>query len=560
MILTILNFLGALGLFLYGMTIMSDNLQKLAGDGLRSLLNKMTSNPFKGILTGIGITMIIQASAATIVFAVSFVNAGLLSLAGAISIIMGANIGTTFTAWLISLIGINFSIKDFCLPLIAIAIPLIMSKKYKAQGSFIIGFSLIFYGLAMMQSMLPDFTKPEYAGLMETIASLSGHGYGSILLFVLIGSVVTFCIQSSSAMMAVTLVMCAKGLISFEMACALCLGENIGTTITANIAAMVANRTAKRAARAHLLFNLTGVVWILILFYPVVWLIRRLTMMIGLEDPYVHNMSIPIALSLFHSFFNIVNSLLLVGFIPTMIKILYKIVPNAEDDEEFRLKYIRQGIMPTGEIALEPAKKEIEVFSKRVVRMFGFIPDLFSTTDAKQIAKTAERVQKYEEITDRMEVEIAHYLTNVSENGLSKRGTKEVEAMLRIVDNLESIGDSCYQLSLSIENKNKQKIEFSEHITENIKKMLDIVSKSLSQMDTNLKENYSLVKIDEADSIEQSINTLRDELRFEHTEAIKNNEYSYQTGIFYINMVSQLEKLGDYVINVTEAITGKKNS
>ncbi len=560
MILTILNFLGALGLFLYGMTIMSDNLQKLAGDGLRSLLNKMTSNPFKGILTGIGITMIIQASAATIVFAVSFVNAGLLSLAGAISIIMGANIGTTFTAWLISLIGINFSIKDFCLPLIAIAIPLIMSKKYKAQGSFIIGFSLIFYGLAMMQSMLPDFTKPEYAGLMETIASLSGHGYGSILLFVLIGSVVTFCIQSSSAMMAVTLVMCAKGLISFEMACALCLGENIGTTITANIAAMVANRTAKRAARAHLLFNITGVVWILILFYPVVWLIRRLTMMIGLEDPYVHNMSIPIALSLFHSFFNIVNSLLLVGFIPTMIKILYKIVPNAEDDEEFRLKYIRQGIMPTGEIALEPAKKEIEVFSKRVVRMFGFIPDLFSTTDAKQIAKTAERVQKYEEITDRMEVEIAHYLTNVSENGLSKRGTKEVEAMLRIVDNLESIGDSCYQLSLSIENKNKQKIEFSEHITGNIKKMLDIVGKSLSQMDTNLKENYSLVKIDEADSIEQAINTLRDELRFEHTEAIKNNEYSYQTGIFYINMISQLEKLGDYVINVTEAITGKKNS
>lgn len=560
MILTILNFLGALGLFLYGMTIMSDNLQKLAGDGLRSLLNKMTSNPFKGILTGIGITVIIQASAATIVFAVSFVNAGLLSLAGAISIIMGANIGTTFTAWLISLIGINFSIKDFCLPLIAIAIPLIMSKKYKSQGSFIIGFSLIFYGLAMMQSMLPDFTKPEYAGLMETIAGLSGHGYGSILLFVLIGSVVTFCIQSSSAMMAVTLVMCAKGLISFEMACALCLGENIGTTITANIAAMVANRTAKRAARAHLLFNITGVVWILILFYPVVWLIRRLTMMIGLEDPYVHNMSIPIALSLFHSFFNIVNSLLLVGFIPTMIKILYKIVPNAEDDEEFRLKYIRQGIMPTGEIALEPAKKEIEVFSKRVVRMFGFIPDLFSTTDAKQVAKTAERVQKYEEITDRMEVEIAHYLTNVSENGLSKRGTKEVEAMLRIVDNLESIGDSCYQLSLSIENKNKQKIEFSEHITENIKKMLDIVSKSLSQMDTNLKENYSLVKIDEADSIEQAINTLRDELRFEHTEAIKNNEYSYQTGIFYINMVSQLEKLGDYVINVTEAITGKKNS
>lgn len=559
MVVTVLNFLGALGLFLFGMTIMSDNLQKLAGDSLRTLLNKMTSNPLKGILTGLGMTMVIQASAATIVMSVSFVNAGLLSLTGAISIIMGANIGTTFTAWIVYLLGFGFSIKDFCLPMIAIAIPLIMTKKYKAHGSFIVGFALIFYGLSIMQNMVPDFTQPQYAYLMTKVASLSSYSYLSILLFVLIGTIVTFCIQSSSAMMVVTLVMCTKGLISFEMACALCLGENIGTTITANIAAMVANRTAKRAARAHFLFNFTGVIWILILFYPVVWLMREFTIFVGLDDPIVNAMSVPFTLSCFHSFFNIANTCVLVWFIPSMIKILYKLVPDAEDEEEFRLKYIKQGMMPTGEIALAPAKKEIEVFSKRVVRMFEFIPELFLLQDSKQFVKLAERTQKYEEITDRMELEIAHYLTNVSENGLSKRGSKEVEAMFRIVDNLESIGDSCYQLSLSIENRNKQHIEFTQRMNSNIQNMFGLISMALERMNINLQESYSLVRGDEAGELEHKINELRDVLRLEHTESIKNNAYSYQSGIFYMNIIAQMEKLGDYVINVTEAITGKKN-
>ncbi|MBO6117721.1 MAG: Na/Pi cotransporter family protein [Bacteroidales bacterium] len=557
-VLSILNFLGALGLFLYGMTIMSDSLQKLAGDGLRSLLNKMTSNPFKGILTGIGMTIVMNASAATIVMAVSFVNAGLLSLSGAITIIMGANIGTTLTAWIISLLGFNFSITKFCLPLIALATPLIMTKKYKTTGCFVIGFALIFYGLGILQSMVPDFTQPQYSSLVETVATLSNYGYLSILLFVVIGSIVTFCIQSSTAMMAVTLVMCAKGLITFEMACALCLGENIGTTITANIAAMVANRTAKRAARAHFLFNFTGVVWILILFFPVTWLIRHFIMMIGFADPDINAMSIPVALACFHSFFNIANSALLVWFIPTMIKILYKLVPDTDDEEEFRLKYIKQGFISTGEIALEPAKKEIEVFSKRVVKMFDFIPELFTLQDAKQFSKLAERTAKYEEITDRMEVEIAHYLTNVSENGLSVRGSKEVESMLKIVDNLESIGDSCYQMSLAIEGKNKQHIEFSAHMTENIESMFKLVQGALLQMNENLTENYNSVKLDKAEDWENRINKMRDKLREEHTESIQHNDYSYQTGIFYSNMFAQLEKLGDYIINVTEAITGKK--
>ena len=557
-VISVLTFLGALGLFLYGMTVMSDNLQKLAGDSLRNLLNKMTSNPFKGILTGVGMTVIMNASAATIVMAVSFVNAGLLSLAGAISIIMGANIGTTLTAWIISLLGFNFSIKDFCLPLIALAIPLLMTKKYKAHGSFIVGFSLIFYGLAIMQNMVPDFSQPQYNYLMVSVSNLSSYGYISILLFVLIGSVVTFCIQSSTAMMAVTLVMCANGLINFEMACALCLGENIGTTITANIAAMVANRTAKRAARAHFLFNFTGVVWILILFYPVMWVIRHVTMLMGFDDPMYTAMSVPVALACFHSFFNIMNSAVLVWFIPVMIKILYKLVPDTEDEEEFRLKYINHGIMPTGEIALEPAKKEIEVFSKRVVRMFGFIPDLFVMQDAKQFTKLAERTAKYEEITDRMEVEIAKYLTNVSENGLSVKASKEVESMLKIVDNLESIGDSCYQLSLAIETKNKQHIDFSVHMQENIQNMFKLIQGALNQMHVNLNENYNAVVLDKAEDWENQINRLRDTLREEHTEAIHHNSYSYQTGIVYSNMFAQLEKLGDYIINVTEAITGKK--
>jgi phosphate:Na+ symporter len=557
-VLTILSLLGALGMFLYGMTIMSDSLQKIAGDKLRILLTKMTSNRFRGIMTGVGITSVIQASSATIVMVVSFVNAGLISLSGAISIIMGANIGTTVTAWIVSLFGFKISIVAFSLPLIAIATPLMFTKKYKVLGTFIIGFSMLFYGLGLLQQLVPDFTQPQYENVLDTMGMLSNYGYASILLFVLIGTTVTVVIQSSSAMMAVTLVMCSKGLISFDMACALCLGENIGTTITANIAAMVANKTAKRAARAHTLFNITGVVWVLILFYPIMSLLSKFIVALGGSDPQSSTTSIPIALSCFHSFFNIANTSILVWFIPTMIKILNKMVPEGEDEEEFRLKYINNGLISSGEIALEPAKKEIEVFSTRVVRMFEFIPELFVLKNEKEFNALMERTQKYEEITDRMEVEIASYLTKVSENGLSKSGSMQVEAMLRIVDNLESIGDSCYQLSLSIESKNKQHIWFSQHLRDNIEKMFSLVRGSLAEMNDNLSENYMLVNSTRATEIEKNINQCRDELREEHTEAIKDNQYSYQTGIVYSNFYAQLEKLGDFVINITEAITKKQ--
>lgn len=556
-LLYILTLIGALGMFLYGMTVMSDSIQKLAGSSLRSLLSKMTSNRFKGILTGMGVTSIIQASAATIVMVVSFVNAGLISLSGAISVIMGANIGTTITAWIVSLLGFQVSVVAFTLPIIAIATPMMFMKKYKTFGSFLIGFALLFYGLGLLQAQVPDFTLPQYAPIVNFIASLSDYGYLSILLFVLIGSIITVVIQSSSAMIAITLVMCSKGLISFEMAAALCLGENIGTTVTANIAAMVANRTAKRAARAHLLFNVTGVVWILILFYPVVFLISKLSIAIGNGDPMSNFASIPISLSLFHSFFNVANTSILVWFIPYMVRILNKLVPENEEEEVFRLKYIHKGFISSGEIALEPAKKEIEVFSNRVLRMFDFITEIFYSKDNKQKAIDMERTAKYEEITDRMEVEIAGYLTRVAENEMSKRAIRNMEAMLKIVDNLESIGDSCYQLSLSLKGRDDHNIKFSNLMNGKISVMMTMVEKSLQEMHSNLCKNYSEVDLSKAASIEDEINRYRDTIREEHTEAIKNNEYSYQTGIIYSNIYSQLEKLADYVINISEAITKK---
>lgn len=558
-VLYLLSLVGALGMFLYGMTVMSDSIQKLAGSSLRGLLAKMTSNRFKGILTGIGVTSVIQASAATIVMVVSFVNAGLVSLEGAISVIMGANIGTTITAWIVSILGFQVSVVALCLPLIALATPLMFTKKYKTFGSFLIGFALLFYGLGLMQTQVPDFTQPQYSSVVNTIASLSDYGYLSILLFVLIGSVATVVLQSSSAMMAITLVMCSKGLISFEMACALCLGENIGTTVTANIAAMVANLSAKRAARAHLLFNLTGVVWILVLFYPVTYFIDKFAEAVGLGDPTMYATAIPVALSLFHTFFNLANTCLLVGFIPKMVKILNKLLPESDEDEVFRLEYIHKGLIHSGEIALEPAKREIEVFSNRVLRMYEFIPQLFSMQPGKEKDNLMQRTEKYEEITDRMELEIASYLTEVAENEMSKTASWNMEAMLKIVDNLESIGDSCYQFSLSIDSKDKQNVHFSEHQNQNILMLFSMVKEALEEMNSNLCSSYKDVDGVKASEIEEKINTFRDKIREEHTQSITHNEYSYREGILYSNMYSQLEKLADYVINITEAITKKKN-
>ena len=552
-LLKVLEIVGALGLFLFGMKSMSDGLQKLAGDKMRTILSKMTSNRFSGVLTGLGVTTLIQSSSATTVMVVSFVNAGLLTLTGAIAVIMGANIGTTVTAWIISLLGFKFSISMIIFPVIAIATPFMFIKGKEALGEFLIGFALLFMGLEALQAGVPDFKQPEYAPVLEFIASMSDYGYLSYLLFVLIGTILTVVIQSSSAMMAVTLVMCAQGLIGFEVAAALVLGENIGTTITANISALMANSTAKRAALAHLVFNVIGVTWILILFKPFLYLISQLVLSIEGINPMLDAAAVPVALSCFHSFFNVTNTLLLVWFIPAIEKIVNKLIPSNEE-EEFRLKYIPSGFMSAGELSIEPAKKEIEAFSKRVVRMYDFIPELFELNDDKKFEQLMSRTHKYEEITDRMEVEIANYLTKVSENGMSLGASQEISAMLRIVDNLESIGDSCYQLSLTIDSKRKQNIAYSQEMNEKLQKMFSLVKEAVLEMNNNLSANYHNVSIDRAKELENRINEYRDQLRTEHTEAVKQNEYSYQTGISYSTMYAQCEKLADFAINVTEAI------
>ncbi|MEE0977193.1 MAG: Na/Pi cotransporter family protein [Bacteroidales bacterium] len=552
-LLDVLNFVGALGLFLFGMKLMSDSLQKLAGDKMRAVLSKMTSNRFSGVLTGAGITTLIQSSSATTVMVVSFVNAGLLKLSGAIAVIMGANIGTTVTAWIISLLGFEFNINMLVYPAIAIAAPFLFIEKRKSVGEFLIGFALLFMGLEALKGGVPDFTLPQYSGVLEFIASLSGYGYLSILLFVLIGTILTVVVQSSSAMMAITLVMCAKGLIGFEVAAALVLGENIGTTITANMAAMMANATAKRAARAHLMFNVIGVVWMLVLFYPFLYLISWIVEPDSGNGIHLAALSIPVALSLFHSIFNITNTSVLVWFIPSIERIVSKIVPINEE-EDFRLKFIPTGFMAASELNIEPAKKEIESFSKRVLRMYNFIPELFEEKDEKKFEQLMSRTRKYEEITDRMELEIANYLARVSENELSVNASYEISAMLRIVDNLESIGDSCYQLSIAIDGKKKQNISFTDEMTENLRTMFAFVREAVEVMNSNLSENYINVNGSKAKELETKINNYRDKLRTEHTEAIKNNDYSYQTGICYSNLYAQCEKLADFAINVTEAM------
>ncbi|MFA6200504.1 MAG: Na/Pi cotransporter family protein [Bacteroidales bacterium] len=554
-LITVLTLLGGLGVFLYGMKIMSEALQKLAGDGLRGFLSKMTSNRFSGVLTGAGITSIIQSSSATTVMVVSFVNAGLLSLGGAISVIMGANIGTTVTAWLVSLLGFKFSISELVLPIVAIATPFLFIKKHQNFGEFLIGFALLFLGLQFLTNSVPDFTDPKYSDVLTSIASLSNYGFFSTILFVIVGTILTCVVQSSSAMMAVTLVMCSKGLIGFEIGAALVLGENIGTTITANLAAVVANKTAKRAARAHFIFNMIGVIWILCLFGPVLSLISKISLGVEGASPFLDNAAIPIALSIFHSFFNITNTFLLVWFIPQIIKIVEKMVPIKEDEEDdFRLKYLPSGLMSTGELSLEPAKKEIEIFSKRVMKMYDMLSDLIKAKDDKIYHEIYSRICKYEEITDRMELEIANYLTKISENDLSHTASLSISSMLRIVDNLESIGDSCNQIAITIDTKKKSGIWFEQDLRDRLSKMSDYVREAVELMDDNLHSNYSEITAEEANKIERRINKYRDELRNEHTEALKNNEYPYQTGIYYSSLFAQYEKLADFAINVTEAI------
>ncbi len=564
----LLNFAGALAVFLFGMKLMSEGLQKIAGSKMRSIMGKVTDGPVKGILTGAAVTTAIQSSSATTVMVVSFVNAGLLSLAGAVAVIMGANIGTTVTAWIITLFGLGESGSAFSLPMLlgAISLLFMFSKKNKMKsiGEFVIGLALLLVGMDFLQHAMPNLE--EYPQLLAAVGNLPDAGFWSILLFVVIGALLTCLVQSSSAMMAITLVMCYNGWIGLDVAIALVMGQNIGTTITANIAAMVANTNGKKAARAHLVFNVVGVIFTLCVFHPLMNLIANMTNGLFGFDPNLpvgaegySPEAIPMALSIFHTFFNVVNTLILAWFIPVILKIVDWMVPVKanEEEEEFRLRYISGHWMNTAELNMEAAKKEIEDFSKRVLRMYTFLPSLRTAKDDEEFDKTVERIEKYEEITDRMEMEISQFLTRISEGDLSQEGSQRISAMLRIVDNLESIGDTVYQIAMTRKNKRESAVHFDQHLNDNLEHISTLVQKSLDVMDTNLCGDYDHIDLTAANEAEGSINHYRDQLRIEHLDALKNGTYDFGVGNAYSSLYALYEKLGDYVINVSEAI-GKK--
>lgn len=554
-VMDFLSLIGALGLFLFGMKIMSEALQKTAGSRMRQILATMTSNRFKGILTGFLITAIIQSSSATTVMIVSFVNAGLLSLIESIGVIMGANIGTTVTAWIISILGFNMKISVLSLPLIGVGFPFLFAKnsKTKYTGEFIIGFAFLFLGLEFLKSSMPDInSNPEILSFLQNYTNL---GFRSTLLFVLVGTLLTVIIQSSSASMALTLVMCNNGWMSFDVAAAMVLGENIGTTITANLAAFVGNVSSKRAARAHFVFNIIGVAWILTIMPLFLKMITSLMVATGLGSPVESNASIPIALSIFHSAFNIINTILLVGLTRGIEKIVIWMVPQKEDDEEFRLKYISFGLLTTSEMSILQAKSEINLYSHRVTRMFGFLRMMFNATSVRERDTHAKRIAKYEEISDNIEVEIANYLTRILENrDITGISSKRIRSMFKIIDEIESIADACYNMMRTLERKYESKSTFNQEQKRNINRMFDLIDKALATLNENMELGYKHVSLEKAQAVETEINELRNELKAEHLKNIEKNKYSYLSGIYYNDMYSESEIMGDHIINISESI------
>lgn len=592
-----LTLVGALGMFLYGMKVMSEGLQKVAGDKLRNILSVMTTNRFTGVLTGILITALIQSSSATTVMVVSFVNAGLLTLTQSISVIMGANVGTTVTAWIISLFGFKVDISVFSLPLIGICIPLIFSgkSKRKSWGEFLMGFAFLFMGLSYLKSSVPDLqSNPHILAFLQDYTSL---GYPSLFIFLLLGTILTVIVQSSSATVAITLIMCTQGWIPFEMAAAMVLGENIGTTITANIAAISANVSARRAALAHLMFNIFGVCWVLALFYPftemISWIVtnygpgdpNEMTQFLSTLDPKTISLitssaeitdphllalqkqlltlqvSVSYGLSLFHTIFNITNVCIMIWFTKFYVYVCSALIKpkNESEEEEFQLKYIPSGMLSTSELSLMQAKKEIAVFGDRTQRMFGMVKDLFYEKDEENFLKIYSRIEKYESISDRMEIEIANYLTFVAEGRLSSESKEEIRIMLRAVTEIESIADSCNNLARGIKRRNDGKSEFTDEQNHNVDQMFALIEKALIRMNQIL-HMVEVVHddINQSYNIENEINNYRNQLKNNNMEDVNNKTYQYQDGVYYMDIIVEAEKLGDYILNVVQAIIEKK--
>lgn len=597
-ILDFLGLLGAVGLFLYGMKVMSEGLQKAAGDRLRNILSAMTRNRFTGTVTGFFITALIQSSSASTVMVVSFVNAGLMTLAQSMAVIMGANVGTTFTAWIIALFGFKVDISAFALPLIGLAVPLLFSKKSKTKsiGEFTIGFAFLFMGLDMISKYVPDLqSNPEMFAFLQRYASM---GFGSVLIFCLVGVVVTMIIQSSAAMFAITLIMCSKGWITFDLACALVLGSNIGTTVTPLLASMSGNVAAKRTAMGHLLFNLLGTIWTLAVFYPFVDLNSWITEEIGQGDPaglynYVSNLqatdpgmynqvmaaglptddgvvlhhrsviaqmqvSVSFGLSIFHTVFNLINLSIMIWLTNVYVKIVEILVPAKHSgDDEFQLKFISAGILSASELNISQAEKEMHVFAERVGRMLPMARDLVHTkAGSDDFNRTYSRLEKYEEISDRMELEIANYLNRCAEGRLSNESKRRLTAMLSIDSEIESIADAMLGVGKILLRKQESGVHFNDEIYSNIDLKFGYVEKSVGGM---LKVLSNLENVDEHDIIacynrEREINNLRNQLRTANVANINGRHYEYQSGIYYMDIISTLEKAGDFIINVVDTI------
>ncbi len=553
----LLRLIGSLALFLYGMKIMSEGLQKFAGDRLRRILTAMTTNRVTGVLTGVLITALIQSSSATTVMVVSFVNAGLLTLTQSIGVIMGANIGTTVTAWIISTLGFKVDISAFALPLLAFAIPLFFSSKSsrKSVGEFIFGFSFLFMGLEGLKANAPDLSaNPDMLAFVQNYTDM---GFFSIILFLFIGAILTMIVQASAATMAITLIMCANGWIDYHLGVALVLGENIGTTITANLAALTGNTQARRAAFAHFMFNIFGVCWVLILFYPftdaIAWFV---TNVMKIADPAV---AVSFKLAAFHTAFNISNTFIMIWFVHLIEKTVCACIKPKQDDEEYRLRYIAGGLLSTAELSILQAQKEITLFAERTAKMFNMVNGLLYEKKDDVFLKTYSRIEKYENISDRMEVEIANYLTLVAEGRLSSEGKEEIRVMLRAVSEIESIADSCYNLARSIKRRNEFKSEFTPEQNAHMNQMFELVTQALNRMNEIL-HNPVIEKSDITKSynIENEINNYRNQLKARNIEDVNNKLYQYQDGVYYMDMISECEKLGDYVINVVQAFIEKK--
>lgn len=551
---------GSVALLMYGMKVMSEGLQKMAGSRLRNILGTMTTNRFTGMLTGAFITTSIQSSTATTVMTVSFVSAGLLSLSQAISVIMGANIGTTATAW-IMVLGGSFDMRVMVYSGIILAIALIYTKKNTNMGEFIMGLALMLLGLTTLKMNANEMDLGHNQAILSFLTGLSGWGYGSYLLFLLIGGLLTCAVQSSAAIMAITMTLCSTGALSIDMGIALVMGENIGTTITSNVVAMSASTQAQRAARAHLIFNLFGVIWVLCIYR---YFIDFVCGMVGC-DPHAKSqdvVTLNAALAAFHTSFNVCNVMILIWFIKPMEKLVCMLVPQREgmtDDEDMRLTFIGGGLLSTAELSILEAKKEINVFVDRCVRMFGMTQELLTTKKGEDFNKLYSRIEKYESITDRMEVEIADYLTKVSEGRLSVESKVEIQHMMRVCSELESIGDSCFNLARTMSRKRQYAAEdFTDKQYQHIHSMMGLTSEALREMSVVIEQSgYKYVDLNMNYNTEHEINNYRTQLKNQNVVDINNKLYDYQTGVFYMDIISECEKLGDYVINVIEA-TGTK--